>query len=58
MIFQEKMHDFRDDGVFFGEKMHDFRVKRWILEEKMGDLGVKWGNSQRKYMIFKIMGYF
>ena len=52
------MHDFWDDGVFFGEKTLDFGVKRGILEEKMHDLGVKRGNSQRKYMIFKIMEYF
>ena len=44
-------------GVF-EEKTLDFGVKGGILEEKMHDLGVKRGNSQRKYMIFKIMEYF
>jgi len=52
------MQDFVVKRGIFQEKTLDFGVKRGILEEKMHDLGVKRGNSQRKYMIFKKMGYF
>ena len=49
------MQDFVVKRGIFQEKTLDFGVKRGILKEKMHDLGVKRGNSQRKYMIFKIM---
>ena len=52
------MHDFWDDGVFFGEKTLDFGVKRGILEEKMHDFRDNGVYSKRKWVIWGLNGGF
>ena len=56
-IFQEKMHDFRDNGVFSKRKCVILGLKGGFSKRKRMILGLKGGFSKRKCTIFAIMGY-
>ena len=58
MIFQEKMHDFRDNGVFSKRKCVILGLKRGVFQEKTHDFGVKSGIFQEKMHDFWDNGVF
>ena len=50
-IFQEKMHDFHDNGVFSKRKCVILGLKGGFSKRKRMILGLKVGFSKRKCMI-------